>query len=124
MTCTGDQVTDQTCSFNCNSGFSLFGSSLRECQPENVWTGIAPYCVAKHCSPLPNIPNGYVLQNIKTSCDSVVTSACEIRCVEDYSFNDTKPFYQTCVTNNTSGGVHWTKPPVCECEKDYACKFN
>ena len=112
--CTSDQVTDQNCSFTCDAGFTFTGSQLRECLSDNSWTGVDVVCIPKHCDPLANPPNGYV--DITVDCETVLTTACEIKCVEGYYINDTTPFYQTCIANQTSGGVHWSTPPVCECE--------
>ena len=114
--CTGDQVTDQNCSFACDAGFTFTGSELRECLSNNSWTGLDVICVPKHCEPLIDPPNGHVVENVEIDCGTILTTACEIRCVEGYYINDTTPYYQTCVANQTSGGVYWTEPPVCECE--------
>ena len=114
MWCTGDQVTDQNCSFACDAGFTFGGSELRECQSSNSWTGVDVTCTPKHCISLTDPPNGFV--DIVVDCDTVLTTACEIKCVDGYYINDTTPFYQTCVANQTSGGVYWTTQPECECE--------
>ena len=98
----------------CDAGFTFTGSELRECLSDNSWTGVDVVCIPKHCDPLTNPPNGYV--DIVVDCEIVLTTACEIKCVEGYYINDTTPFYQTCVANQISGGVYWTMPPVCECE--------
>ena len=112
--CSGDQVTDQNCSFACDAGFTFSGSELRECLSTNNWTGVDVTCTPKHCDRLTNPPNGYV--DIVEDCETVLTTACEIKCVEGYFFRDPAPFYQTCVANQTSGGVYWSAPPVCECK--------
>ena len=119
MWCTGLQVTDQNCSFACDAGFTFAGSELRECQNNNNWTGVDASCTPKHCPFLINPRNGYVVRNVDIDCGTVLTTACEIKCVEDYYINDTTPVYQTCVANQTSRGVYWTTQPECECE--YHC---
>ena len=112
--CTGDQVTDQNCSFTCDAGFAFTGSELRECLSNNSWTGIRVACIPKHCELLTNPPNGYI--DIENDCDTVLTTSCEIKCVEGYYINDTTPYYQTCTANQTSGDLYWTVAPNCECE--------
>ena len=114
IACTGDQVTEETCSFACDAGFTFSGSETRECLSNNSWTGVVAVCTPKHCTALTDPPNGYV--DIEKDCGTVLTTACEIKCVEEYFINGTTPFYQTCVANQTSGGVYWTTPPVCERE--------
>ena len=115
MSCTGDQVTDQNCSFACDAGFTFSGSELRECQPSNKWSGMDVSCTPMNCDPqLTDPPNGYI--SIENKCGTVLTTSCEIKCVDGYYINDTTPFYQTCVANQTSGGVYWTTQPVCQCE--------
>lgn len=113
--CSGDQVTDQNCSFACDAGFTFTGSELRKCLSNNSWTGVDVVCIPKHCHPLTNPPNGYV--DIVNDCETVLTTMCEIKCVEGYYINNTTPFYQTCVANKTSGDVYWTTAPDCECEQ-------
>lgn len=114
ISCSGEQVTDQNCSFVCDAGFILIGSNLRKCLSNNRWTGYNAACTPKHCQPLTNPPNGYV--DIAKDCGTVLTTTCEIKCVEGYYINGTTPYYQTCTANQTSGHVYWTKPPYCECE--------
>ena len=113
--CTGDQVTDQNCSFACDAGFTFTGSKLRQCLSNNSWTGVGVVCIPKHCNPLIDPPNGYVVRNVENDCGTVLTTACEIKCVEGYYINDTTPYYQTCVANQTSWGVDWSAAPACEC---------
>lgn len=42
--------TDDTCTFECNAGFSLQGSQSRTCQPDQSWSGVTPACKSKYCS--------------------------------------------------------------------------
>ena len=119
ISCTGLQVTDQNCSFACDAGFTFAGSELRQCQPNNKWNGMDVTCTPMHCDVLTDPPNGYI--SIEKKCETVLTTACEIKCVDGYYINDTTPFYQTCVANQTSGGVYWTTRPVCQCEYPNTC---
>lgn len=113
--CTGvpNQVTDETCGFACDYGFSFHGSSLRTCQADHTWTGTEPYCLYKHCSSLHRPPNGYVATK---PCYTAFSTACEIQCVDGYYMNDTTPYYQTCSVNTTTNEVYWSIPPLCECK--------
>uniref|UniRef100_A0A7M5XB16 Uncharacterized protein n=1 Tax=Clytia hemisphaerica TaxID=252671 RepID=A0A7M5XB16_9CNID len=43
ISCTG-YVTDQSCSYECHSGFNLLGSDQRTCLPSSQWSGNAPQC--------------------------------------------------------------------------------
>ena len=114
IVCANGQVTDQSCSFSCNPGYSLLGSETRDCLANNSFSGVASSCVAKHCIPLADSTNSFV--DIQSPCGTVLSSACEIKCLEGYYMTGNAPFHQTCVANQTSGDVYWTDPPTCRCE--------
>ena len=43
ITCSG-YVTDQSCSYQCSSGFNLIGPDQRKCLPSAQWSGDDPAC--------------------------------------------------------------------------------
>ena len=52
MTCTGDYVTDQNCTFTCEPGYDLMGSSLCTCLPNQTWSGQMSSCTRSSCPKL------------------------------------------------------------------------
>jgi len=40
-----DCSSEDECSFTCNDGFVISGSTVRTCQDDNTWSGIHPTCI-------------------------------------------------------------------------------
>ena len=112
MECTGPQITNQSCSFTCELGYNLTGSSYRTCLPDHTWTGELTECPPLECGELTNPKNGVIL----LPCYDEYNETCTVTCEEGYYINGTEFWTQTCVLNEQNG-VEWTKPPVCLGEK-------
>ena len=96
-----------TCSFTCNTGYELTGSSERTCQSNGSWSGSSVSCIIMVC-PSSSLPMNSMLAK---SCNSTYQSMCELQCQE--GFNGTgDPSYVCDVLSNGSvawmlGGVAW-----------------
>lgn len=53
-------VLNAACGVRCGIGYVLNGSSVRICQKNATWTGVAPHCIPKRCTSLKAIQNGEV----------------------------------------------------------------
>lgn len=77
----GDSGTTRT--YACNAGYTLTGNASRQCQADGTWTGSAPTCVAKACTPDLTAPaNGSITpangrgvtgDNVTYSCNTAYT---------------------------------------------------
>lgn len=54
-------VLHAACGVRCNIGFDLTGSSVRLCQKNGTWSGVAPRCVAKNCDKLKPVSNAEII---------------------------------------------------------------
>ncbi|XP_019614031.1 PREDICTED: P-selectin-like [Branchiostoma belcheri] len=68
----------ETCSFACNSGYRLSGSSGRTCQADSTWTGSAAGCIVE-CPALTSPQNGRV-----DCTDRLVNDRCTFSCNHGY----------------------------------------
>ncbi|CAH1248690.1 CSMD2 [Branchiostoma lanceolatum] len=57
----GGSFYRDTASYSCFPGYDLVGSSTRTCQADKLWSGTAPTCVGRHCTPLSAPANGSVI---------------------------------------------------------------
>ena len=67
-----------TCSFTCNTGYELTGSSERTCQSDGSWSGSLVSCIIMEC-PSASLPMNSMLAE---SCSSTYQSMCELKCQE------------------------------------------
>ena len=116
MVCTGEQITNESCSFYCDPGFQIHNSITRTCQADHTWTGDEPYCTIKSCEMLKRPLNAYIVSD---PCFTEFTSKCEIGCVEGYYVKDkdfVEEVYQECRAEPDSNAMYWSDPPECICE--------
>ena len=99
---------DDTCSFTCNIGYELTGSTERTCQSDGSWSGSPVSCIIMECSSS-SLPMNSMLAE---SCSSQYQSTCELECQEGFTgIGD--PLYMCDVVNNGSSvmwmadGVAW-----------------
>lgn len=81
IVCTGLQVTDQSCEYFCDPGFSPMGTVDRTCQDDNTWSGennivCAPYA----CDQLTS--SGSALLTLP--CGRVFPTECTYVCDDGY----------------------------------------
>ena len=72
---------EDTCSFACNTGYELTGSSERTCQSNGSWSGSSVSCIIMEC-PSSSLPMNSMLAE---SCSSTYQSMCELQCQEGFT---------------------------------------
>ena len=72
---------EDTCSFTCNTGYELTGSSERSCQSDGSWSGSSVSCNIMEC-PSSSLPMNSMLAE---SCSSTYQSMCELQCQEGFT---------------------------------------
>ena len=112
MSCSSGRVgvgyEGDTCSFTCNTGYGLSGSTERTCQSDGSWSGSDVTCDILHCDNLTDTINNSVLAN---DCGSEFGSVCRVECNTGYRAVGNDTF--TCVSvndtvewrNNANGGT-------------------
>lgn len=120
ISCNGGQITNETCTFQCDPGFDIHESLNRVCQPDHTWTGVQPYCTKRHCHTLTRPWNGYIVTD--EPCMTEYRSQCMVACVEGYHVQDTTPvMYQECRVDEDSNEMYWSDPPQCVCKLPIHC---
>ena len=109
ITCTGEQVTDESCSFSCEPGFGLEGSLNRTCQTNNTWTGLPTSCSLLHCSALEPTDDSFVV----SPCNTAYQSTCAIACLPGYYMQELGLKSMSCVLGSSPHSVIWTERPTC-----------
>ncbi|XP_072107222.1 CUB and sushi domain-containing protein 1a [Mobula birostris] len=66
------QTYGATAIFTCNSGYTLAGSHVRECQVNGLWSGVETRCLAGHCGSPDPIVNGHISGDGFSYRDTVV----------------------------------------------------
>ncbi|XP_041921873.1 CUB and sushi domain-containing protein 1-like [Alosa sapidissima] len=61
-----------TAIFTCNTGYTLVGSHIRECQANGLWSGVDTRCLAGHCDSPDPIVNGHISGDGSSYRDTVV----------------------------------------------------
>ena len=106
--CTGPQVTDESCLFTCNAGYSLSGSSIRQCLSNSTWSGVDSVCILLHCIELESNTSSLVV----LPCYTEFNSTCTLICEDGYYLKNETAYKQTC-SLKSNGGVAWTEPETC-----------
>lgn len=118
--CTGEQVTNNWCSFSCDPGYQLRKSPKRRCKEDHSWTGTEPYCEPMNCRPLQRPNNAYIVTD---PCPTELMSKCMVECVEGYHMmtedGSEATSYQQCMVNETTNRLYWTEPSRCICKCEY-----
>lgn len=102
----GMQTTGRVCTFECDDGYTLVGSSSRFCTPRGKWTGTASLCEPLKCDRL-TAPSNSAL---RPPCGNEYTFSCTVQCNFGYRLDG--PLQQTCDLNGPDM-VDWTDPPTC-----------
>ena len=92
---------EDTCSFTCNNGYGLTGSSERTCQSNGSWSGSPVSCIIMEC-PSSSLPMNSMLAE---SCSSTYQSMCELQCQE--GFNGTGDPSYVCDVLSNEPSVTW-----------------
>ena len=87
-----------SCTIQCDDGYELQGSVIRQCEASGQWSGSRTQCNIRHC---PDI-TGLVLNS--RSCDTSYTSTCIVECEDGYIISGDSSQY-SCGLNGTE--VAW-----------------
>ena len=110
---------EDTCSFTCNTGYELTGSTERTCQSDGSWSGLPVSCIIMECSSS-SLPMNSMLAE---SCSSTYQSMCELQCQEGF-IGTGDPLYVCDVLSNGSS-VLWMIAETTvswRCQKGYFCQ--
>ncbi|XP_013766577.1 E-selectin [Pundamilia nyererei] len=97
-----------TCTFTCDEGYVLSGSSSLQCEASANWNGSQPYCVAVQCPALQNLTNGFVSCGEDADTRFSYKNTCSFSCDQGYHLVGASRM--TC----TSGGTWNQQIPHCE----------
>ena len=79
---TGVPRYEDQCSFSCDPGYELTGSSTRQCLSNGSWSVVDVTCDILNCNNLTNKMENSVLVN---DCGSEFGSVCSLRCEAGYT---------------------------------------
>ena len=89
-----------SCTIQCNDGYELQGSKIRQCEASGQWNGSWTQCNIRHCPDITRlVPNS-------RSCDTSYTSTCMVECEDGYIISGDSSQY-SCDLNDTSTEVVW-----------------
>ena len=102
ISCNSTDVSryEDQCSFSCDPGYELTGSSSRQCLSNGSWSGSDVTCDILHCDNLTDTIENNVLAN---DCGSEFGSVCRVECNTGYRAVGNDTF--TCVSMNDT--VEW-----------------
>ena len=105
---------EDTCSFTCNTGYELTGSSERTCQSDGSWSGSPVSCIIMEC-PSSSLPTNSMLAE---SCSSTYQSMCELQC--QVGFNGIGDPSYVCDVLSDGSSVMWMAEGVTwRCSRGY-----
>ena len=107
MICTNGNKTNSICSYSCDVGFQLIGSSQ---QSNRTWSGVSPICCPLQCPQLIHPDNGY----IQLPCSHDYLSVCAVRCFDGYNITNGSDTVKCHLINTTT--VEWTPSGKCQSE--------
>ena len=111
---------EDTCSFTCNTGYELTGSTERTCQSDGSWNGSPVSCIIMECPSL-SLPMNSMLA--ESNCNSTYQSMCELQCQEGFTGTGDSNYVCDVLSNGSS--VMWMAEGVAwRCERGtYAFKM-
>jgi len=113
---TGVPHYEDQCSFSCDPGYELTGSSIRQCLSNESWSGANVTCDILYCNNLTDLVDNSVLVS---NCGSEFGSVCCLGCITGYRVVGNNTF--TCdIVNN---GVKWRNNGDFQCDIGIHCIF-
>lgn len=112
MSCITGQVTDGSCTFLCQPGFDLIGSTNRTCLPNQSWSGQMSSCSRAFCPSLVGPINSTVLY----PCPHQYQDTCTNLCNAGYTIEglgNQIVWVETCDLVSNSTGVNWDMQRRC-----------
>ena len=116
LSCSNGIKTNSTCSYSCDVGYQLIGSSQRTCQTTRFWSGVPTLCCPLQCPQLNPPDNGY----IQLPCSRDYLSKCSVRCFHGYNITNGSNTFSCDLINTTT--VEWT--PFGKCESKFTSYFS
>ena len=110
---------EDTCSFTCNTGYELTGSTEKTCQSDGSWSGSPVSCIIMEC-PSSSLPMNSMLVE---SCSSTYQSMCELQCQEGFTGTG-DPSYVCDVLSNRSSVMWMREKDAWICERGYCTLFS
>ena len=83
-----------SCTFQCNDGYEIQGSVMRQCEASGKWSGSMTQCNIRHC------PDIATLVPSSRSCDTTYNSTCMVECEDGYNRSGNSSQY-SCGLNGT-----------------------
>ena len=100
---TGVSHYEDQCSFSCDPGYELTGSSSRQCLSNGSWSGSDVTCDILHCD-MYNLTDEIENSVLANDCGSEFGSVCRVECDTGYRAVGNDTF--TCVSMNDT--VEWS----------------
>ena len=108
LICTNGSKINSICSYSCDVGHQLIGSSQRTCQLSKFWSGVSALCRPLQCSQLNPPDNGF----IQLPCSRNYLSKCSVRCYNGYNITNRSDIVKCHLIDVTK--VEWTSFGKCE----------
>ena len=105
---TTTRVFEDTCTFSCNAGYELQGSSNITCLANQRWSEGDPICVELTCPASPPLKNS----QLQSSCDTQYQSTCTTVCVDGYT--GVGGSYTCVVTDEDTNSLRWSGSTSCQ----------
>nr|XP_018667880.1 sushi, von Willebrand factor type A, EGF and pentraxin domain-containing protein 1-like isoform X2 [Ciona intestinalis] len=99
MTCSNQANYHSRCSFTCDIGYEIVGSSSRTCLESSDWSGVTTSCSVVSCSPMTAPENGHVRCSNQHSYDS----SCRFLCNEGYKLIGSSE--RSCLVDSSWSGI-------------------
>ena len=94
------------CIFQCNDGYKLQGSVIRQCEASGEWSGNETQCDIRHCPDITTlVPNS-------RSCDTSYNTTCMVECEDGYNMSGDSSQY-SCDLNDTEVVWMFTNGVTC-----------
>ena len=121
ISCTGIS-TDDNCTFDCDTGYSLFGEYVITCQPDHQWSAEQPICTILTCDGPPISPeNGHVM----SPCSDAFGQTCYIGCDTGYQLERGTTNRSCIALPSAPMDVFWTTDVTTFCGGNKsACKIS
>ncbi|XP_026693188.2 sushi, von Willebrand factor type A, EGF and pentraxin domain-containing protein 1-like isoform X4 [Ciona intestinalis] len=99
MTCSNQANYHSRCSFTCDIGYEIVGSSSRTCLESSDWSGVTTSCSVVSCSPMTAPENGH----LRCSNQHSYNSSCRFSCNEGYKLIGSAE--RSCLVHSSWSGI-------------------
>ena len=102
-----------TCSFTCDTGYELTGSSERICQKNGSWSGSPVSCIIMNCTSS-SLPMNSMLAD---SCSSKYRSMCKLQCQVGFNGAGDPSYVCDALLSDKSSVMWMTRADILRCER-------